>query len=289
MFKSSYRDIYINNFRPDFTDYHRYFNLIGGKNKKKKTYKNNIEIRGRKRSLKGGVIYGKGKYRFDFKVDVNEDKTRIFIGNKINCFLGSIMIEDKTKLIIQGFAFNKYCNLEKNLDPGRGTKIMFNTIIDFIKDNYQKIKTVEFSDNAITYCYSEIIKERISLQLYYLYLLKYGKGYYMQNFGFTISYNDDIILHKDNIKNYLKFVLKYEDFKKYLTSGANKKYEKLIDELRRFFTINGELKQELHFKDISRNLKQNKYDCYFLRQLIIYIIRNADLYNLTYNTYHLSI
>ena len=162
-------------------------------------------------------------------------------------------------------------------------------LIDFIKDNYQKIKTVELSDNAITYCYSEIIKERISIQLYYLYLLKYGKGYYMQNFGFTISYNDDIILHNDNIKNYLKFVLKYEDFKKYLTSGANKKYEKLIDELRRFFTINGELKQELHFKDISRNLKQNKYDCYFLRQLIIYIIRNADLYNLTYNTYHLSI
>ena len=288
MFKSSYRDIYINNFRPDFTDYHRYFNLIGGKNKKKRTYKNNTQIRNKKRSLKGGVIYGKGVYRFDFKVDVTEDETRIFIGNKIDCFLGSIMIEDETELIIQGFAFNKYCNVEKNLDPGKGTKIMFNTIIDFIKENYQRVKKVVLTDNAITYCYSEIIKERIRIRLYYLYLLKYGKGYYMQNFGFKIFHNDDIITHKDNIRNYLVFVLNYEDFKKYLTSGANKKYEKLLDELTRFFTINDDLKQELHFKDISRNLKQNKYDCFFLYNLIDYIKLRAEFRKLTYNTYHLS-
>jgi len=287
MFKSSYRDIYINNFRPDFTDYHRYFILKGGRNNKRKTLKN-THIRNRKRSLKGGVIYGKGKYRFDFKVDVNEDETRIFIGNKIDCFLGSIMFEDETTLIIQGFAFNKYCNLEKNLDPGKGTKIMFNTIIDFIKENYQKIKTIELSDNAVSYCYSEIIKERRRIPLYYLYLLKYGKGYYMQNFGFKISHKKDKIIHSANIKKYLDFVFNYQDFKKYILEDVFNDPLLLMD-LNRFFTIDGELKQELRFKDISRNLKQYKYDCYFLYNLIEYIKLRAEFRKLSYNTYRLNL
>jgi hypothetical protein len=292
--RSSYDDLYFDNVNPKFTDYHKYFILKGGRNIKKKSLKNHkllksLKIKNRKRSLKGGVIYGKGKYRFDFMVDTDDNMTKIFIGNKINCFTGLIYPENKTELIIQGFAFNKYCNVEQNLNSGKDTKIMFNTIIDFIRVNYQKVKKVILTDNANTYCYSEITKYRERISLYHLYLLKYGKGYYMQNFGFKISYNDDIIIHKNNIRNYLKFILNYNDFKIFLTFGANKKYKQLLDELKTFFTINDELKQELHFKDISRKLKENKYDCYFIYELIDYFKLKCKIRDLRYDTYQLSL
>ena len=292
--RSSYDDLYFNNVNPNFTDYHNYFILKGGRNNKRNTHKNNnvlkgLKIMNRKRSLKGGVIYGKGKHRFDFMVDTDDNMTKIFIGNKINCFTGLIFPENESELIIQGFAFNKYCNVDQNLNSGKDTKIMFNTIINFIRENYQKVKKVILTDNAITYCYSEITKYRERIPLYYLYLLKYGKGYYMQNFGFKMSYNEDSIKHKENLYKYINFILKYKLFYSVLTSESNKPYKGLIYELKRFFTVDGKLKQELKFKDISRNLKQNKYDCYFLKLLISFIIRKADINDLRYDTYQLSL
>lgn len=292
--RSSYDDLYFNNVNPRFTDYHKYFILKGGKNNKRQTLKNNnllkkMKIGNRKRSLKGGVIYGKGKHRFDFMVDTDGSMTKIFIGNKINCFTGLIYPENKTELIIQGFAFNKYCNVEQNLNSGKDTKIMFNTIINFIRENYQKVKKIVLTDNAITYCYSEITKQRERIPLYYLYLLKYGKGYYMQNFDFKISYNIDIIKHKENLHKYINFTLKYKLLYSFLTSESNKPYNGLIDELKRFFTIEGKLKQELNFKVLSRQLKKNKYDCYFIYELIDYIKLKCKFRDLRYDTYQLSL
>jgi len=309
MLRSIYDEAYFKNYRTGFTNYHKYFILNGGKSdnykvnniiignhkthKKIKVINQNIKQNKKfktiKYTLNGGEIYGKGKYKFDFKVDKDDDLTKIFIGNHIDCFIGLIHSNNPTELIIQGFGYNKYCNESKDLEPINGTKIMFNTILNYIKAKFKKIKRIELTDTATIKCKSDIIDETYSINLYDLYFLKYAKGYYLQNFKFKFSYNRHKIIHRQNIINYLQYKLKYKDLVKYLSIYIknNVKYNAILVELKHFFTINSELKKELTYKEISRNLKTQKYDCGLLYYLTLFIMTYAHLVNLRDITYHL--
>ena len=296
MLRSIYDEAYFKNYKPGFTNYHKYFILNGGKSDNYKV--NNIKIGNNKtrkthktikKTLNGGDIYGKGKYKFDFKVDKDDDLTKIFIGNYIDCFIGLIHSTNPTELIIQGFGYNKYCNESKNLEPGKGTKIMFNTILNYIKVKFKNIKRIELTDNAMIKCKSDIMDETFSINLYDLYFLKYAKSYYLQNFKFKFSYNRHKIIHRQNIINYLQYKLKYNDLVKYLSIYIknNVNYNAVLVELKHFFTINNEFKRELTYKEISRNLKTQKYDCGLLYYLTLFIMTYAHLVNLRDVTYHL--
>jgi hypothetical protein len=309
MLRSIYDEAYFKNYRTGFTNYHKYFILNGGKSdnykvnnviienhkthKKIKVINQNIKqnkkLKTIKHTLNGGEIYGKEKYKFDFKVDKDDDLTKIFIGNHIDCFIGLIHSNNPTELIIQGFDYNKYCNESKDLEPINGTKIMFNTILNYIKAKFKKIKRIELNDTATIKCKSDIIDETYSINLYDLYFLKYAKGYYLQNFKFKFSYNRHKIIHRQNIINYLQYKLKYKDLVKYLSIYIknNVKYNAILVELKHFFTINIELKKELTYKEISRNLKTQKYDCGLLYYLTLFIMTYAHLVNLRDITYHL--
>lgn len=309
MLRSIYDEAYFKNYRTGFTNYHKYFILNGGKSdnykvnnviignhkthKKIKVINQNIKQKKKfktiKYTLNSGEIYGKGKYKFDFKVDKDDDLTKIFIGNHIDCFIGLMHSNNPIELIIQGFGYNKYCNESKDLEPINGTKIMFNTILNYIKAKFKKIKRIELTDTATIKCKSDIIDETYSINLYDLYFLKYAKGYYLQNFKFKFSYNRHKIIHRQNIINYLQYKLKYNDLVKYLSIYIknNVKYNDILVELKHFFTINSELKKELTYKEISRNLKTQKYDCGLLYYLTLFIMTYAHLVNLRDITYHL--
>lgn len=311
MLRSIYDEAYFKNYRTGFTNYHKYFILNGGKSdnykvnnvnnviignhktqknrEKKQNIKQNRKLKTIKNILNGGEVYGKGKYKFDFKVDKDNDLTKIFIGNHIDCFIGLIHSNNPTELIIQGFGYNKYCNNSKDLEPGNGTKIMFNTILNYIKVKFKKLKRIELTDTATIKCKSGIINETFSINLYDLYFLKYAKSYYLQNFKFKFSYNRHKIIHKQNIINYLQYKLYYNVLIKYISIYITNdvKYDAMLIELKHFFTINNELKKELTYKEISRNLKTQKFDCGLLYYLTLFIMTYAHLVNLRDVTYHL--
>lgn len=286
-----YLRIYYKNFKSEFTDYYNFFIKNKKKTNTKKKYNGNKSIK-----QIGGVIYGNGKYKFNFKIDKNNYETRIFIGDKINCFLGLIYNDNPNIVIIQGFNFDKSCNIDENMIEGKDTKIMFNTILKFIKDKYKLINKVELTDEAELNCFSNIINDTISINLYYLYHLKYGKGYYLQNFGFKIDNSlGDINRHKNNIKKYLKYNLVYNEFKKFIIDEVNIEHRRyILSELNNFFSINidnnGKIEKlkKMNYKLISKKLKNIKYDCYFLDLLITFIKIKAEFIDLKKSSYYLE-
>lgn len=305
----SYKFIYYTNFKKHFTDYYEHFIKLANKkatkyNYTKKRIKTNNNLLKRNKTLKqnGGEIYGQGKYKFDFKIDKDEHETRIFIGNRHNCFLGSIFNDRPNILIIQGFNFHKECNIEKNMDTGKDTKIMFNTIVDYIKETYKTVSRIELTDKTELKCYSNILGLELNIDLYYLYHLKYGKGYYLRNFGFKIDNKaNDINIQKKNILKYLNFELYFKEFNQFIIDECQQKhYSQLIKELRRFFTLDNSnhsnygnhsnnLMEKINYKIISRKLKNERFDCYFIDLLIIFIRMKAGLIDLKLSSYYLDI
>ena len=305
----SYKSIYYANFKKHFTDYYEHFiKLVNKKTTKynytKKHIKTNNNLLKRKKTLKqnGGEIYGKGKCKFDFKIDKDENETRIFIGNRHNCFLGSIFKDEPNKLIIQGFNFHKECNIEKNMNTGKDTKIMFNTIINYIKETYKNVSRIELTDKTELKCYSYILGLELNIDLYYLYHLKYGKGYYLQNFGFKIDNKaNDVNIQKRNILKYLNFELYFKEFNQFIIDECQQKhYSQLIKELYRFFTLDNSnhcnygnysnhLTEKINYKIISQKLKNERFDCYFIDLLITFIRMKAGLIDLKLSSYYLNI
>jgi hypothetical protein len=296
----SYKSVYYSNFKKHFTDYYNYFitsyekniNKIKSTHKKLK-FKNNLTKRKKTLKQNGGEIYDEDKYKFDFKIDEDEIETRIFIGNRHTCFIGSIFKDASNKLIIQGFNFHKECNIDKNMKTGKDTKIMFNTIIDYIKAKYKNISRIELTDKAELKCYSNILDIELNIDLYYLYHLKYGKGYYLQNFGFKIDNKaNDVNIQKRNILKYLNFELYFKEFNKFIIDECERKYHiQLIKELERFFTLDNSNKknEKINYKIISQKLKTGRFDCYFIDLLITFIRIKAGLIDLKLPSYYLNI
>ena len=182
------------------------------------------------------------------------------------------------------------------MNTGKDTKIMFNTIIDYIKEKYKTVSRVELTDKTELKCYSNILGLELRIDLYYLYHLKYGKGYYLQNFGFKINNKaNDVNIQKRNILKYLKFELYFKDFNKFIIDECQQKhYSKLIKELERFFTLDNSnhsnnLMEKINYKIISQKLKTERFDCYFIDLLIIFIRMKAGLIDLKLSSYYLDI
>lgn len=120
----------------------------------------------------------------------------IFIGGYDDCLISNIDITIPYVVYIQYFAYNQHCNLSRDLDKNTGTTRMMKAFIKYIQQKHPEITIIKLTDDARTTC------DDISIDLYKLYLLKYGASFYEKRFGFEIDMeenNPDVIeLHKSN-------------------------------------------------------------------------------------------
>ena len=137
----------------------------------------------------------------------------------------------------------------------------------------------------------------LSIDLYFLYHLKYGKGYYLQNFGFKINNKaNDINIQKRNIEKYINYELYFIEFNKFIIDECQLKYQiQLIKELEQFFILdnsnNSNNKAEkINYKIISQNLKTERFVSFFFSVGVITFIRmKAGLIDLKLSSYYLNI
>ena len=132
----------------------------------------------------------------DYDESAKQSSINIFIGGYDDCLISNIDITIPYIVYIQYFAYNQHCNLARDLDKNTGTTRMMKAFIKYIQQKHPEITTIKLTDDARTTC------DDISIDLYKLYLLKYGASFYEKRFGFEIDMEEnarDVIdLHKSN-------------------------------------------------------------------------------------------
>lgn len=115
---------------------------------------------------------------------------QIFIGSRSDCLIGKIELDEPHIAYIQYFGYGKHCNIYSNLEKITGSKRMMYAFFKFIVKKHPEVKIIKLTDEATTNC------KDISIDLYMLYMLKYGVGFYEKQFGFQVE-------EKDNMPNIL--------------------------------------------------------------------------------------
>ena len=192
-----------------------------------------------KKQKQNEIQTGGGKVEIDNFIfeefyDKEYERTNIFIGKKYQCVYGIIDKATPHLVWLEWFNYHQNCNITQDLVKGEGTFNMMTTFIKYIREYHTDIKIIKLSD------FSEFVCSNISISLYKLYMLKYGKSFY-EKFGFILDNTnnpDTIMKHTKNIENSkmiridkefiikeLKKILEVKDslFKFYLT-------QELIDE-----------------------------------------------------------
>lgn len=170
-------------------------------------------------------------------------------------------------------------------------KNMMNTIIKFIKMNYNEIKIIELTDNSNVKCLSRLTNKNYNINLFKLYFLKYKSGYYQYNFGFELNDNYYKDMLKNNINKYNNYVFNIEKFISYIEK-YNISLNIIRNNLNKFVdVINNDVKNVnntnqfiLTSNKISKQLK-NKYDCFFLELIINFIFEDCNLIDLLGKNY----
>ena len=253
----------------------------------------NLLNKKRTKVQKGGEFFGNGKYVFDFQENDLDDMTIFFVGNKENCITGIINYEEPDVVDLNGFSYYKSCNITKDLERKTGTIEMMNTFIKYIKQKHSNINKIVLTDNTEIECYSPIYKKR--LQLYNLYLFKYGCGYYEKYFNFKLIDDGNNVKHNLNQAKYKTITIDKEKVYQFLLKIFDKPNEKLtndeitnyeitndIDEFMNLITNN-----ELAYKFIKQFDKFKL--CYILNEFLDYIITENKLYKLHGSSYQKTI
>lgn len=127
---------------------------------------------------------------------------KIFIGNpdKDEPECVHIRIDDEFPEIANliFFQYDEKCSINKMLKKGEGTKVMFKTIVKYIKKFYTNVKMIDLSDTAKISCYYNGSLTKFKLYKWYLFL--YGKGYYQKNYGFDFENRFKKEKHIENVR-----------------------------------------------------------------------------------------
>lgn len=239
----------------------RYINLLTKKN----TY-----------IQKGGTIFGTGKYKFDFQENDLGDMQIIFIGNKENCITGLIKIEEPNVLDVNGFSYFRSCNITKDLERKTGTIQMMNTFIKYIKEHYPNITKIILADNT----YFDCNKYNSRLNLYNLYLFKYGCGYYEKYFNFILA--DGAVKHKLNLEKYKTITIDKEQIYQHLLTIFNKQEPNIITDINEFMSFL--IDNELVYKFVKRF--HNDDLCYIFKEFLDFIMTEHKLFQLNGSVYY---
>lgn len=214
----------------------------------------------------GGKIFG-SEFKFDFQEDYNNvtHTIDVFIGDRKECILITIEEDNKKVAHIQNFHYHETCDLYKKLPRISGTRILMKTALEYISLE-KRIKKVTLTDKAVFTHKSD------KIQLFILYLFKYGESYYQKNFGFKYMKKIDQITQAENMKIREKhFINKKKVKKELLQYFAKEKVERflefieesqLISEFVKNFTCLNNL-FDIYFAFLKYEFKDKKYNNLF--------------------------
>jgi hypothetical protein len=231
----------------------------------------------------GGYIYGYKnsniKFDFNYNYDKYNDEYNIFIGNNRSCLLVLMPKNNPNKeAIIEKFEYHQECDIHKKLTKGYGTIIMMKTLLRLLK-NRLSIKMIYLTDKSTIYC-NEIKYKKIPL--YYLYLFRYKKPYYVEKFNFKFSHNNEKLNHNENIKKMLKIKINKKEIKNYFLE--NNSYLKNFDKnkLKEFLSfINN---KEYLYKFVKKFNDKNL--CYFFFLLLEYYFKKYNMNSMFCSVYY---
>ena len=161
----------------------------------------------------------KPEFKFHFREDYNNvtHTIDVFIGDRKECILITIEEDNKKVAHIQNFHYHK------KLPRISGTIILMKTALEYISLE-KGIKKVTLTDKSD------------KIQLFILYLFKYGESYYQKNFGFKYLNKMHRMYQAENMKIREKhFINKKKVKKELLQYFAKEKVEIFLE-----FIKNGE-------------------------------------------------
>lgn len=213
---------------------------------------------------------------------------QIFIGGQSDCLVGIIHLDESADTIyIQYFAYNKHCSIYKNLEKSTGTKRMMHAFFKYIVKKHPEIKIIKLADDATIQC------DNNAIDLYKLYMLKYGIGYYEKQFNFKIDQDDNLpdvlAIHTFNIQNAPHITINKNDIQTKLQNMLDDKIQflqefldKIIDNepVSTFLTRTKHMPDEMcDIYDFFITIIYNSH-LRILKQPLIYFINIDEIQNL---------
>ena len=223
----------------------------------------------------------KSEFKFHFREDYNNvtHTIDVFIGDRKECILITIEEDNKKVAHIQNFHYHK------KLPRISGTRILMKTALEYISLE-KGIKKVTLTDKAVFTHKSD------KIQLFILYLFKYGESYYQKNFGFKYINKMHRMYQAENMKIREKhFINKKKVKKELLQYFAKEKVERFLE-----FIKNGELIAEfvknftcpenlfdIYFAFLKFEFKDKKYNNLFGEVLCKFALRiySGSIFNFT--------
>lgn len=230
--------------------------FIKTKNKLLLRHYHNIKF-GKHSQLQLQLQFGGGGVMLDgfiFKETHEEDENgkilaiQIFIGGYNDCLIAVINTDEPETVYLQYFAYNTHCNVNGDLLRDSGTTEMMNTFIKYILEKHFSVSVIKLSDDASFKC------DDITINLYKLYMLKYGLSYYEKKFDFQI----------DTIENKEKILAIHNYNKDVFTKGIKLDKDLIRIELGRIKMLDGYKYDSDNINNFLDNMGYNELVSEFL-------------------------
>lgn len=232
--------------------------------------------KGKEKSQTAGGIIEVDNFIFEENIDLEDNRIQIFVGKKNECVLAFIDKLNPNTVWLEYFKYHQNCNIDKNLIHGEGTFKMMSAFIKYIKQNHPEVNTIKLSDKA------EFICHTTNINLYKLYMLKYGKSFYEQRFEFILDTSENtnklelIESHYKNIENskHIKIDKEFiiEEFNKLLQNKKTLYKPYLTAELINEFTSN--LENDESVRDFLMRFKIPDNQCAIFEDFLDIIFNN---------------
>ena len=183
---------------------------------------------------------------------INDDK-------RYKCFKSQIFDNDPKTVLLQSFGYNQICTTNKKMEGRKGTRAMMLALIQYIKENHSSVNKITLSDESFIDCEGE------KFNLYSYYMLKYGKPYYMKNFEFKFTDNNQKELYDENLSFIRKNLIVTKNVLLWYSKYMLKRHEVGSDKLSGFndIILNEDLKDIVKIKNLN---------CLYLFALVDYCL-----------------
>ena len=177
---------------------------------------------------------------------------KVYVGGRKKCVAFSVYIDGESHPNLDTWSYNNDCNVEGNLEQGRGSLHLLKTACSFIKAKYGHSK-IEFIEKSYVMC-----SNNWRMPLCYYYLVKHGKTWYEEKLG----------AHPESIKAQQR----YRDEKQKLMASLTSLDKPSFKTFASDYNISKKLSESLKdIYDSSKTLKGffkiifDKYDCGVLK------------------------
>ena len=211
-----------------------------------------------------------------FRIRVYDYKNTISIkiGSKKEICINLVITKDTNTAELNLFNYYPSCDIFQSLEHKRGTNLMMNTLIHFLKAKYPNVNEIILFDASRYKCNNT---NKFWFSLYDYYLFKYDSTYYIHNYNFAFIEKIDVYTHENNKKLIRNFTVDKKLLEKYLHENIPKEYMTNLDDIITQFldSIND---NELA-TDFIKRFKFNKYTCCLLRYFFYFVKENIPEYH----------